>query len=172
MQFQPDRMVTNWRKAKNTQNYPRFEGIAKSFSGNLLALSDFSESACGQKIDINQAEVVYVNIIPVDDFSRIGDWLGLWHCDGLDVESFSTSFTEVVLDEAGKPCARLKYDIQSVHTPDGKNKAFKLSLTFRGKPVDNDIESAMSFIGTGREHIVSRFDKITTKHAHQLWGKQ
>lgn len=172
LQFQPDRIVTNWRKAKSVQDYPRFEGIASSFKSNLQTLVDFVRSFFDYDVDINQAEVVYVNIIPVEHFSEMGEWFSIWCCDNLDVESFSSSFTEVILDESNKPYARLKYEISSVFSNDGSVKAFRLSLTFKGKPVENDIESAMKFIATGRETIVSRFDQITTDKAHKIWEKQ
>jgi len=172
LQFQPDRLVTNWRKQKGSQSYPRFEGIAESFEKNLQVLAEYFGSSFKCQIDINQVEVVYVNIIPVDDFSQANNWFSLWVDGDLNIESLSTSFNEVIFDESNKPFARLKYEIQSVFSHDGKNKAFTLSLTYRGKPTENDIESAMKFIELGRETIVSRFDQITTDKAHQIWGKQ
>jgi len=172
LQFQPNRLVTNWRKQKNSQPYPRFEGIAKSFEKNLQTLAEHFDSSFNCQIDINQAEVAYVNIIPVGDFSKANDWFSLWTGGNLNIESLSTNFTEVILDESNKPFARLRYDIQSVFSHDGKNKAFKLSLVYKGKPTQNDIESAMKFIELGREMIVSRFDHITTDKAHQIWEKQ
>lgn len=171
LQFQPDRLVTNWRKQEGRQPYPRFEGINESFENNLKTLEKYFDSSFNCKLDINQAEVVYVNIIPVASFSEANDWLSLWASDDLNIESLSTSFNEVILDDSHMPFARLKYEIQSVFLLDAESKALKLTLTYRGKPAKNDIESASEFIKFGREIIVSRFDQITTDKAHQIWKK-
>lgn len=172
LQFQPDRFLTNWRKHPNPQPYPRFEGIAEAFVHNFETLAEHFASDFAYQIDINQAEVGYINIIPVEDFSQAGDWFSLWDGEHLNVEALTTSFNEVIRDAAGKPFARLKHEIQSVITVEGKRKAFKLSLTYKGKPAGNDISSAMEFLTAGREAIVVRFDHITTSKAHQIWGKQ
>jgi len=171
LQFQPDLLVTNWKKLRVADPYPRFEGIAESFEDNIGTLAKYFEFKFKCQIDINQAEVAYVNIIPVSDFSEFGKWFSLWNDDYLNIESLATNFNEVILDESNKPVARLKHEIHSVLTPDGKGKAFRLSLTYKGKPLENDIGSAMKFIAAGREAIVSRFDHITTDKAHQTWGK-
>ncbi|MFN7599566.1 MAG: hypothetical protein ACK5PT_23090, partial [Cereibacter sp.] len=61
--------------------------------------------------------------------------------------------------------------IQSVLTADGKQRAFRLSLTFKGKPAGTGIDAAMEFLAAGRDAIVTRFGEITTKEAQRKWGK-
>ena len=78
----------------------------------------------------------------------------------------------MIKDEADRPFARLRYDLQSVFLGDGKSKAYRLSLTYKGKPAGSDLSSAMKFIEGGREAIVQRFGAITTKKAHEIWGRQ
>ncbi len=170
LQFQSDRFLTNWRKSPNPQPYPRFEGISETFKKNLVTLASLLSSEFDYVIDINQAEVTYINIIPVDDFSHAAQWLSFWSGETLNVEGISTSFNEIIKDGNGKPYARLFHALQSVHTIDGKHKAFNLSLTFRGKPSSNDIASAMDFLKAGREAIVMRFKHMTTDSAHNHWG--
>ena len=170
LQFQSDRLIANWRRYPNPQPYPRFEGISESFSGNLQKLAEHFSSEFGYSIDVNQAEVAYINIIPVDDFSGAGDWLSLCNNLELSLEGLSLNFSEVISDEKNRPFARLMYEIQSVFTVDGKKKALRLSLTYKGKPKGNDIASAMEFLTGGRDAIVARFGEITTKSAHKKWG--
>lgn len=170
VQFQSDRFLTNWRKRPNPQPYPRFEGIAHTFEKNLRTLSEYVEAHFDHSLDINQAEVAYINLIPVDDFSHAGDWFSLWNGGNLNVEGLNTNFNEVVLDGEGRPYARLFHSIQSVFSVDGRYRAFNLSLTFRGKPAGNDIESAMKFLVAGREAIVLRFKEVTAEKAHKVWG--
>lgn len=169
-QFQSDRFLTNWRKSPNPQPYPRFEGIAEAFEKNLTSLASHLDSHLDYDIDINQAEVAYINIIPVEDFSDAGKWFSVWNGGILNIEGINTSFSEVIKDAHGKPYARLFHAIQSVYSIDGKQKAFNLSLTFRGKPFGSDVKSAMNFLIAGRESIVMRFKEMTTVAAHKSWG--
>jgi len=171
LQFQADRFLINWRKHPNPQEYPRFEGIVETFEQNLNALSDYFIKTFQYTLDINQAEVSYINIIPVDEFSDADKWFKLWGGGNINVEALSTSFNEVISDGDRGPFARLNHDIQSVLSMDGKQKAFRLSLTFRGKPASNDLAAAMEFLALGRDKIVTRFDEITTDQAHITWGK-
>ena len=170
LQFQPDRFLTNWRKNPNLQPYPRFEGIAEVYRSNLTALATHFSSCFSYEMDINQAEVTYINILPVADFSEAGKWFSLWGGGALNIEGLNTSFSEVIRDQSDKPFARLFHAIQSVYTIDGKHKAFNLSLTFRGKPASGDLASAAQFLAAGREAIVMRFKEITTAYAHDQWG--
>ena len=77
LQFQADRFITNWRKRSNPQEYPRFEKIAEAFEENLNTLSEHFQKAFQYKLDINQAEIAYINIIPVGEFSDTGKWFKL-----------------------------------------------------------------------------------------------
>lgn len=171
VQFQPDRFLANWRKSPNPHPYPRFEGISEAFESNLNTLNQHLTEFFGQGLDINQAEVSYINIIPVSDFSEAGQWFSLWGDNQLSVETLNSNFTEVIRDSDGKPLARLHYEIQSVFTVDGNQKAFRLNLTFRGKPIENNVASAMRFLARGRETIVTRFSAITTNQAHKNWER-
>lgn len=170
LQFQSDRLIANWRRHPNPQPYPRFEGISKAFARNLQRLVDHFSREFAYQTDINQAEVSYINIIPVNDFADAGDWLNLWNGQQLNVEGLNISFSEVINNEENRPFARLRHEIQSVYTVDGKKRALRLSLTYKGKPRGNDIASAMEFLASGRNAIVTRFGKITTKSAHEKWG--
>lgn len=171
LQFQADRFLINWRKHPRPQEYPRFEGISETFKQNLNLLRDHFFTTFQYELDVNQAEVAYINIIRVEEFSDIGDWLELWDGGGLNVEALNISFNEVILDAEGKPYARLTHDIQSVFSTEHNHKAFRLSLTFRGKPKSNNVPAAMEFLALGRDKIVKRFDEFTTDQAHKIWGK-
>lgn len=172
LQFQTDRFLTNWRKHPIPQDYPRFEGISASFKSNLLKLEKLLKTNLSYTLEINQAEIVYVNIISVDEFSDASEWFSVWNEGLLNIESLNTSFNEIIKDNDEKPYARLSHEIQSVLSVDGKHKAFRLSLTFRGKPpLGSGIDAAVEFLKDGRDRIVTRFDEITTKKAHKFWDK-
>ena len=166
LQFQPDRLIANWRKGA----YPRFERVAEKFARNFGKLNGYFSSHFQQSLKINQAEVSYQNIIPTEDFSEIGRWVKFWR-DGLpDIEVVDTRFMETVKDESGKPHARLKCALRCALNAE-KQKAFRLALTFRGKPSRPDLDAAMAFLQKGRVAIVTRFSEITTARAHQHWER-
>jgi len=171
IQFQSDRFLTNWRKGPNLQPYPRFEVIADSFERNLQILADHFMAAFKYQIDINQAEVSYVNLIQVQEFAEAGKWFNLCDSGFIDIEALNTNFVQVVKDREGKPYARFYNEIQSVFSVEGKRKAFQLSLTFKGKPATSGIPSAVAFVRDGRERIVNRFRDITTAEAQEIWGR-
>lgn len=172
IQFQEDRLLMNWRKRPNGQDYPRFEGIAAAYEMHLGALKSLFETALSSGLDVNQCEVSYINIVNVDDYSKVGEWFNFLCFQNLGFENLKLFFNEVVLNEAGKPFARLSYELQSVVTADGKVKAFRFSLTFRGQPFDSSISAAMKFIRTGREKIVMRFSELTSEKAHRAWKRR
>lgn len=171
IQFQEDRFLLNWRKRPNGQEYPHFESIADAFEAHLDTLQSFFLTSFIRRLDINQAEISYINIIPVESYSHAGEWLSFLDIQNVDLENINLQFTEVINDTEGKPYARLIHELQSVVTVDGKARAFKLSFTFRGKPTGKEISEAMTFIHAGREKIVIRFSDLTTKKAQSSWER-
>lgn len=171
LQFQPDRFLTNWRKFQGLVPYPRYEQIEERFGNGLQKLIDHISNSKNSPLDINQVEITYINIIPVNDFSEHDRWLNIRTPATVSVEGLNIDFTEVIHDELGKPFARLHHELQSAVSLDGNAKAFRLSLTFRGKPSDQGINGVLSFLAKGREAIVSRFAELTTPEAHEFWKR-
>lgn len=169
VQFQEDRFLLNWRKRPKDEAYPHFESIAGLFEGYLTKLNGLLEDSFTSSLNINQAEVSYINIIPVEDYSALGEWFSFIDLRDFNPEGINLSFSEIINDNHGKPFARLFYELQAVVTKDGRVKAFKLALTFRGKPAGNEISEAMDFAYLGRENIVTRFKELTTNMAHDSW---
>ena len=161
----------NWRRRFDSQVYPHFESLLEGFKAHFQVLSQHFATDFDYTLEINQMEVTYINIIPVDDFRQIGQWFRIWNSEAFDIEALGASFSEVTKNEDSQPFARLTHQIQSAVLADGKKKAFRFSLTFRGKLPGNDAKSAMRFLEIGREKIVLRFDEMTTADAHKCWGK-
>ncbi len=170
LQFQANRFLINWRKRPDSEYYPRFENIAAEFNRNLLALSNHFRRELSYEININQAEVTYINVIPAKSFGEAGEWFSIWKSDPIEIEVLNASFSEICRNENGKPFARLYHEVQCGQKSDG-TRAFKYSLDFRGKPSGSDVPTAMQFLQAGRELIVMRFDQLTTESAHTHWRK-
>lgn len=171
IQFQQDRFLLNWRRRPTGGEYPHFEDISRMFSDNLTKLAHWFESIQSHPLEINQAEVCYINIVPVDAFASAGEWFTFWKPGKWNMEGLATTFGEVLHDTNGKPHARLIHELLSVSMADGESTAFRLSLTVRGAPLGNNIGAAMSFLKMGRERIVTRFTELTTELAHTSWGR-
>lgn len=171
IQFQPDRLLTNWRKHLGLVPYPRYEQIASKFAESFAMLAAHVESARGYALAINQAELTYINVIPVDDFRDSAAWLRAWSAPPVDIEVFNLAFHEVALDEMGRPAGRLYHEVQTVLSVDGRTKALRFALTYRGKPQEASLDSALNFLAQGRETIVRRFADMTTDQAHERWKR-
>ncbi|MGK9042772.1 TIGR04255 family protein [Rhizobium sp. SA279] len=171
LQFQDDRLLINWRRRTSGMAYPHHEKMSALFKEYLLRLETYVRSDFKGQLEINQAEVSYINIIPSTDLNKIGEFLKIFNLDIVEVESISTVFTEVIASETKQPVGRLIHEFQTVWSMDGKNKAIRWTLTFRGKPPKDNIDSAIEFISFGRELIVNRFCAITTDKAHEIWGR-
>lgn len=173
IQFQPDRFLLNWRRRPNGQEYPRFEYIADSFKESFESLQAKLLDLFNHRVVINQAEVTYINLIPVESFSKPGEWFNFINHHDVDLENLLAQFSEIINNTNGKPYARLHHEIQSVVTLDGKIKAFKFALTFRGNPGGSGgVQDVIEFIRAGRSSIVTRFTNLTTETAHQLWKRK
>ena len=172
IQFQEDRLLLNWRKMSNGGVYPRYENISKRFGKYLRDTQAVFDRLFNAPLDITQAEISYINIIPLEGDSQVGDWLDFGFVGTLNHEAFSFQFGEVISAKDGRPYGRLIAEIKSAVTVNGEGKALQFTLTFRGKPFAKDIPSAMDFLRAGREKIVIRFDDLTTEKAHFHWGKR
>lgn len=171
VQFQSDRFLLNWRRRPASGDYPRFEGIAKQYEALIAQLERHITLEFNQGLLVNQAEVSYINVIPVDSYSDLPKWVKLLTGFSVSIEGVSVVFTEAVVDNAGRPYARLTHELQSAISGDGKSKLITLSLTVRGKPILPGVDGALEFMRTAREVIVSRFDAMTTDEAHRIWER-
>ena len=171
LQFQPDRFLMNWRQSDGAASYPRYEKISQLFEAGIKKLIEYIHSSKNHDLDINQIEISYINIIPVDDISNQDKWLKLWPSVSLPLEMLNANFTEVVHGDDEKPLARLHHALQSMISIDGKAKAIRFDMSYRGKPDTPNIDDALNLLGKGRIAIVKRFTDLTTDDAHRAWGR-
>ncbi|QUS56357.1 TIGR04255 family protein [Pseudovibrio brasiliensis] len=171
LQLQSDRFLANWRKRIEYGEYPRYEEILTKYRERYGKLTDYVLNELGTSVHVNQVEVTYVNHILVQDFQEAPQWFSFLAGNELNVEAFNASFSEVIKNTNGAPRARLIYDLQSALSSDGKQKAYRFSLTFRGQPEDANEKSIFEFFNKGRNEIVKRFAEYTTPFAHKQWER-
>jgi uncharacterized protein (TIGR04255 family) len=182
LQVQRDRLIHNWRRQKPEDRYPSYEPLRAKFEAEIAAAEEFfSEQGLG-KISCNQCEVGYINLIMLDDgdpnnrLSEIFTIVAEEYSDGylrkLKMERGRFDLSYMVPNESGnEPIGRLHIAIHPVvHRPDNR-PAIQLNVTARGKPVDETVGSALSWLDMGREAGVRGFTSVTTKEMHRLWGR-
>jgi uncharacterized protein (TIGR04255 family) len=172
IQFQRDKFMINWHKKSSDSAYPGFEKVFEFFRYCLNLLGQKIYLEFDHKISINQVELNYVNLLPVDHFADVGKWLSVFNYSGEDIEGVNFSLVEVVRDSNNIPYARLKQEVQSLYSIDGGKKAYRMTLSFRGKPDGADIDATNSFLVTGHEKISNSFYRGTKKEAHKSWGEK
>ncbi len=172
IQFQPDRLLHNWRKVGDQSNpYPRFEGMAERFGTELRQLASYFTELAPQALAINQCEVSYINHIELGAGPvRPSHWLRGAGFDDIEIDDLNMVCREVIRGDSGKPVGRITYEVNTGVKGDG-SRLLILNLTARGAPDSSDIDSAMRFIAKGRELIVNRFAMITTDAAHKAWER-
>jgi uncharacterized protein (TIGR04255 family) len=172
IQFQQDRLLHNWRKVGDQANeYPRFESMVARFQSELEQLQSYMNGLSPQTLAINQCEVSYINHISADSEDLIAsDWLRFLSFGKKEPDDFSTAFREVIRDDEGKPFARLICEAALGLKAD-RRRVISLTLTVRGAPKGQDIESSLEFLAIGRSLIVRKFAECTTEVAHKKWGR-
>lgn len=171
IQFQPDRLLHNWRKVGDSGSYPHFESMAAAFRSEIGLLEGYANKLEKQAIAINQCEISYINRIAIGSESEanLAKWCALWSGDLADVESVGFSIREILRRPDGSPYARMFIDCGSGVAASGSS-VFGLTISIKGAPLDTTIMSAMDFFVCGRSAIVKKFREITTPYAHEKWG--
>lgn len=181
IQVQHDRFIHNWRKAGTEAEYPRYEHIRATFTGELRRFAEFA--ACEQigEFAPNQCEVTYVNhIAGGKGWQAHGD---LGNVITVFQRSFSDEFLEVpedaglglrflIPDETGQPIGRLHAVLSSGYGDSDDQPLFVLNLTARGAPLGDGIDGVLGFLDLGREWVVRGFASLTTPTMHKKWGRR
>jgi uncharacterized protein (TIGR04255 family) len=174
LQFQRDRIHFNWRKVDGKQEYPRYPSVRSNFEKAFKRFSDWTDRHKLGSINVTQCEIAYVNNIPLTDsaneecgLSKLFPWF-----EGLPgrTEEGNFQFRQRLVDDEGRPAARLTCNLQYGTDPTGHREA-RLMLLVRGPPGNAGLKHYLEFFDEGRKIIVHTFTNITTDHAHAIWGK-
>ena len=180
IQIQADRFVHNWRKVGRA-DYPRYEHLKDRFFERLRQVEAFAESEGIGKIEPNQCEITYVNVIRVeggaDVRTRPEAALRCWSrveadsSDPLaklpDMEDTRFSIRYVMESQERAPIGRLLVSV----APAIGEPALRLDLTARGAPSAASLIGVSDFLDLGRDTIVRTFTALTTPEMHKIWGR-
>lgn len=181
VQVQQDRFIHNWRKRGERDEYPRYENIRLQFSTEMEKFQEFLTDEGFGKIHANQWEVTYVNHVPANSiFSAHGEIKKLISIFSMNFsdnflenpESIQFSGRHLIRNDAGEFIGRLHITAQPVFRTQDDSPLIILTLTARGKPLEDSFEGILSSLDLGRQYVVRGFASITTKEAHAVWERE
>lgn len=173
IQFQPDRLLHNWRKTGEGSNYPRFETILPRFQDEVIRFEQYAKDLGNDRLFVNQAEISYINQIPVGSFEdplELQRWLSFLTDAGVELDEFHSATRYIIRNSDGSPYARMHRETATGTDPSGR-KVLTLNFTVRGVPQGDSVDSALEFIAKGRHMISEHFLRATTKEAQIIWKR-
>lgn len=178
LQLQPSRFLSNWRKERLEDEYPRFVVAFDRFLRGWNAFLSFAKDSGFGVPCANQYELTYINHIPEnegDQFPRdIGRYVPIFSWDFQQSGAFLPSPESVN--------ARIRFTLPAskgrLHVALGhgirkkdEKRIISLELTTRG-PAKPDWTDMETWFALGHEWIVRGFTDLTSEAAHAQWGRE
>nr|WP_281719505.1 TIGR04255 family protein [Nitrosomonas nitrosa] len=176
IQIQKDRFIYNWKKANDTEAYPRYERIKERCLLEWGRFIAFLEEENLGKPEANQCEVTYVNHIDYEqgwksfgELSKlISPWSGNYSGTFLPVpETIGLNASYILRNNQG----RLYVSMQPVIRAKDAKEVLQLTFTARGGPSSSTTEDIFRWLDLGREWVVEGFTDFTTSAFHERWGR-
>lgn len=178
IQIQRDRFVINWRKVKGDEIYPRyFKEMRPRFEREWKEFKTFVVAQNIGTIAVQQCEVTYVNdILKEKEWTSFQESLNLfapWWKGGTEgflpsPETLALSGSFRIPGEDG----RLHFAAQHARRGVDNREMIQLRLVARGKPASTTDDDMLKWMDMGHEWIVRGFADLTSKRAHEIWGRK
>lgn len=180
IQIQNNRFIHNWRKTRTDQQYPHYELIQENFRKEVDVFEKFLRENGLRELRPNQCEISYINHIDLPDGKNPHDNLQriLRFFNESIVPSPSLIFEDnnlqmrYIIKDGGAKIGRLHIQALPALRITDKKPILQLTLTARGRPNEETIDSAFHFMGLGRSLIDKSFDSLTTLEMHTWWRKK
>lgn len=181
IQFQPDRLVHNWKKRGPDHSYPRYEHIREQFEAEIFKVNSFLERHALGTVKPNQCEVTYVNAIQLrtdaDHKARLSEIVTVWSDRTSDnflgiLEGADLQAHYLMRDDDGTPYCRLHMLAAPALRQDSAEPVVRMELTARGRPTADTIPAALDLLDREREVVVRGFASVTTSEMHARWGRK
>lgn len=181
VQVDSSRFVCAWRRSSADAAYPSYENFRREFLRNLEIFDKFTVDINAASKVITQAEISYINEIPMDDgprpdilVQRVPDFNQQVSASGDRVTAIGITQHFTYANEQNIEYSRLHISSEPVSTESGQ--VLRLSLVYRGEPRErfpdmDEFAAATSFLDQGHDRIVRAFAENTTPDAHEAWGR-
>lgn len=178
VQVQHNRFVSNWRKVKGDEVYPRYDAeLRPRFRTEWQRFKDFVTSESLGVIDVTQCELTYVNdFTQGQEWERFAESMALfahWVNKGSvgflpQLETFNMNGSFQISNGNG----RLHFASRHLLRQIDRKQVVQLRLTARGKPDTGEDSSILEWFDLAREWIVRGFADLTSDSAHALWKRR
>ena len=178
VQVQRDRFLHNWRKVRETDEYPRYTSVIALFKDRLAVFEAFlNEHGLGDVVPL-QYELTYVNHMPKGEgWSSLGDTGGLfpdfaWRVaperflQEAEAINWRTSFA--LPNRSG----RLHATIRNATRTEDRTPLMQIELTARGIPSDASRDAMWNWFDLAHEWIVCGFVDLTGERARNMVWRQ
>jgi uncharacterized protein (TIGR04255 family) len=177
VQLQQDRLILNWRRTEGDPLYPRYRTLRERFEARARDVGAFAEAEGLGSLGIDQVEVNYINTIPSTDVPPGRLDLLLRHSARVpghhlgDPEQARLSMVFRV-PELGRGPVRLYLGVEPGARAEPTGEVSFLTITVRGAPAADTLESALSFMDDAHAHAVKSFSELISEPIQTRWERQ
>jgi uncharacterized protein (TIGR04255 family) len=175
IQLQENRFLHNWRKVKDDDEYPRYDAAYERFIRYWQEFRSFLSEVKIPQPKPDTCELTYINHIMAEGASfpkDVWEFLAFYErspeaTTAMDASRMMMQFFWPLPNETGN----LTLDVKHGNRTGDQREVLLMELTARGGVKEGEAGMAAWF-GVAHDAIVNTFEKLTTTHAHQLWGKR
>lgn len=181
MQIQNNRILHNWRKRAEEQNYPHYKHIKEKFFDDLKVTKEFFRDQAIGEITPNQCELCYINTIKINDaiypIKNAHDLTPLLApkvthpADNLKFEGSGIASRFVLYGTNDEPYGRVHLKLAPENFNGGVVAALKLELMVRARPPkDLPFDALPDFFDTLHNTISKVFRSVIAEEVQEAWG--
>lgn len=174
IQLQQNRILHNWRKVSESDEYPRYRTAYSKFVSCWNQLRKFTASAGLSEPQPDVLELTYINHISKSGtkFPRdVWDFLAFYERTPKAVIAKESSAMAM---HFGWPLPNnmgaLTFDLKHGLRPNDESEVLLIEFNARGKAKDHG-RGMNTWFDIAHGAIVNTFDALTTDSAHELWEK-
>jgi len=171
VQLQSNKLLQNWRTARDGADYPSFISNRRDFKNSLdLFVTFVTEREIGW-FAAEQCELTYVNHIPYtgEVWSAACETFDIFSPKLVsDLESERFSFNQTYWSEQLK--GRVHIVVQPARHKGKIRKVLDFRLTARGAPGTKDVAGVLAWLDEAHKNLLSLFVRLTRDDNRQKWG--
>lgn len=179
VQFQPDRLIVNWRMRPGGGAYPRYCEVRRRLVAAHESLTRLVHSKGYSDIVPNQCDLAYFNRVLLPEGAEWGDLHRLLRGVNLEIgPGYRCRFDDcqLVLRRAlpgpsDRAFGRLRVECSPILI-DMTQRGWALNVAVRGRPATGTFSAVLDFFDQAHGEIVRCFTAITTEAMHAQWGRQ
>lgn len=173
IQIQPTRFLHNWRRRRETDEYPRFGAAFDRFKGYLELFKSFTKEAEIGEVSPNQYELTYINHIleergtfprNLHKFIKFFSWEGERSLAEPSAVALDLRFP--LPENRGTLAVSIRHGLRQLD----QKEILVMELTARG-PAQASEGDMDEWFRLSHESIVRGFADLTTPEAHRLWER-